>query len=112
MRFAHHGLVIVRPLTSASVLCANRMPYTPSVDLSFPSATSFDLSYEATTVPLIAHSTLLSFTDKAISCVTGSPGPAARFTAELADHRPFNRKGAGPNPRTMNVPLPYAAQYK
>jgi hypothetical protein len=80
--------------------------------ISFPSTTSFDLSYEATTVPLIAHSTLLSFTDKAISCVTGSPGPAALFTAEFADHRPFNWKGAGPNPRTMNVPLPYAAQYR
>jgi len=73
----------------ASVLCAKRIPYTPSVDLSFLSATRADLSYVATTVPLIAHATLLSFTDRAIYWVTGSPGPAARFTAELEDHRPF-----------------------
>ena len=34
----------IEPLTVASVLCAKRMPYTPSVDLSFPAETSADLS--------------------------------------------------------------------
>ena len=39
-----HGVVIERPVTTASVLCAKRMPYVPSVDLSFPWATRSDLS--------------------------------------------------------------------
>src|SRR5262249_46745552 len=34
---------MARPVTVASVLCANRTPHTPSVDLSFPAATSSDL---------------------------------------------------------------------
>lgn len=37
-----YGCVTVSPVTIASVLCANRTPYTPSVDLSFPAATSSD----------------------------------------------------------------------
>ena len=46
------------------------------------------------------------FMDTAISCVTGSPCPAALFTAVLAVDRPFIWKGAGPKPRTMKVPFP------
>ena len=38
-----YGCVTVSPVTTASVLCANRTPYTPSVDLSFPAVTSADL---------------------------------------------------------------------
>ena len=37
-------LVTVSPVTVASVLWANRIPYTPSVDFSLPSMTSVDLS--------------------------------------------------------------------
>src|SRR5215467_6857368 len=106
------GLVRVKPVTIASVLCAKRRPYTPSVDLSFPLLTSADRSYVPTTVPLIAHSTLSPFTDRAISCVTGCPWPAALFTAPWAVPRPFIWKEAGPKPRTMKLPLPYAAQYR
>jgi hypothetical protein len=40
----NYGFVTVRPVTRASVLCAKRMPYTPSVDLSLPAVTSADLS--------------------------------------------------------------------
>ena len=36
-------LVMVKAVTSPSVLWANRRPYTPSVDLSFPAATTADL---------------------------------------------------------------------
>ena len=37
-----YGCVTVSPVTIASVLCANRTPYTPSVDLSFPAVTNAD----------------------------------------------------------------------
>src|SRR5437868_4149594 len=44
-----------------------------------------------------------------MSCVTGWPTAAALCTAALAaPMRPFNWNGAGPKPRMMNVPLPYA----
>ena len=36
---ARYGFVIVRPVTMDSVLCDDRMPYTPSVDLSRPTVT-------------------------------------------------------------------------
>jgi len=37
-----YGCVTVSPVTIASVLCANRTPYTPSVDLSLPAPTTPD----------------------------------------------------------------------
>src|SRR5262245_34743157 len=104
---------MVSPVTVASVLCANRTPHTPSVDLSFPAATTSDFGYVATTVPLIAHDTLSPFTETAISWVTGWPGPAAFLTAGFAaGGRPPIWNGAGPKPRRMKVPLPYVAQYR
>ena len=58
-----------------------------------------------------------AFTVTAISCVTDWPGPAAFRTASFAWPRPFiwnteSRAASsdGPKPRTMNMPLPYAAQ--
>src|SRR5438552_10724859 len=62
-----------------SVLCSKRMPYTPLVDLSLPAVTSGGLSWLATTLLFIAHSTLSFFTEIAISWVTGSPTPAPLF---------------------------------
>src|SRR4051794_37228418 len=105
----------------------------PSVDFSRAACTTSAFGYVPTTVPLIAQLTLSPFTESAISCVTGWPLSAALCTASLVPPpRPFNwnapvggppRAGAasgggggggggtGPNPRTMNVPFPYAAQY-
>lgn len=37
-----HGCVTVSPVTIASVLCAKRTPYTPSIDFSFPAPTTAD----------------------------------------------------------------------
>jgi hypothetical protein len=39
-----YGFVIFRSVTITSVLCANLIPYTPSVDLSFPGLTNCALS--------------------------------------------------------------------
>jgi hypothetical protein len=44
VRLSRYGFVTASPDTVASVLCAKRIPYTPSVDLSFPAVTSADLS--------------------------------------------------------------------
>jgi hypothetical protein len=41
---ARQFFVIVKPATVTSVLCAKRIPYTPSVDLSFPAVTSAALA--------------------------------------------------------------------
>ena len=38
-----YGFAAASPVTVASVLCANRIPHTPSVDVSFPAATNSDL---------------------------------------------------------------------
>src|SRR5215813_14158347 len=85
-----YGLLNFKSLTVASVLCANRIPYTPSVDFSFPGTTSPDLSNVFTTEPLMRQETLSPFTCIAISCVTGCPVPAALCTASFASRRPFN----------------------
>ena len=74
-------IVFASAVTLPSVLCANRMPYTPSVDFSFPAPTTADLSYDATVVPLMAHETESPFTDIAICCVTGWFFPAALLIA-------------------------------
>src|SRR5262249_28278024 len=108
----NYGFVMVNPVTVPSVLCANRIPKMPSVDLSLPAPTTSDLLYVATTLPLIAHSTLSPFTDIAISCETGWPLAAALLTAgDASPSGPFILNGAGPNPRTTNIPVPYASQY-
>ena len=39
-----YGVVTVSPVTTASVLWPNRMPYTPSVLFNFPSPTTADRS--------------------------------------------------------------------
>jgi hypothetical protein len=51
---------------------------------------------------------LSPFTDIAISCVTDDPLPAALLTAAFASglRVACAVNGAGPMPRTMNVPLP------
>ena len=64
---AWHGFVTDNPVTVPSVLCANLIPYTPSVDLSFPAVTKSAFLYVPTTVPLIEQVTLSPFTDTAIS---------------------------------------------
>src|SRR6267378_120567 len=88
---SRYGFVRVKPETRPSVLCAKRMPYTPSVDLSLLVPTTSALLYVATTFPLIAHSTLSPFTDSATSCETGRFGPGALCTASLASPcRPFS----------------------
>jgi hypothetical protein len=46
-----------KPVTVPSVLCAKRMPNTPSVDFNLPAATSAVLAYVPTTVPLMAQVT-------------------------------------------------------
>ena len=85
-----YGWVTFKSVTIASVLCANRIPYTPSVDFSFPGTTSSDLSNVFTTEPLMMQETLSPFTYIAISCVTGCPTPGAWCTASLASRCPFN----------------------
>src|SRR5262249_60286995 len=49
-RLSNYCFSTVSPVTVASVLCANRIPHTPSMDLSFPAPTTSDLGYVATTV--------------------------------------------------------------
>ena len=40
LHMEHYCFVMVKPVTVASVLCAKRMPNTPSVDFSLPAATT------------------------------------------------------------------------
>jgi hypothetical protein len=60
----------------------------------------------------MAHSTLSAVTVTAISWVTGLPFASALWTASLICpcRPPFSANAAGPKPRTMKFPFPYAAQ--
>src|SRR5207253_4723616 len=98
--------VIFKPVTNTSVLCADLRPYTPSVFFSLPVVTRADFSPVQTSLLLIAQVTLSPLTDIAISCSTGWPTAAALLTAGSGVPRPFIRNGAGPTPRTMDLPAP------